>query len=140
MSAYQPHWQYTHPLVNDLLVIEAAREFSEFVPLPPVADLVLRQRARVRSTHASTAIEGNPIPSDEIAATVLTPQARATTAQLEVRNYWRALEWLEERMEAGSALTEEFICRLHALILPSGAGRPRQLSEYRQQQVVVRDA
>jgi len=140
VSTYQPRWEYTHPLVNDLLVIEAAREFAEFVPLPPVADLVLRQRARVRSTHASTAIEGNPIPRDDVPATVLTPQARATTAQHEVRNYWRALEWLEERAEAGDVPTEAFIRRLHALILPSGVGRPRQLSEYRTQQVVVQDA
>jgi Fic family protein len=138
--AYRPRWDYTNRIVNDLLVIEAAREFVDAVPMPPAADLVLRQRARVRSTHASTAIEGNPIPAGDVAATVLTPSAKATPPQSEVRNYWRALEWLEERAEAGDGPSEAFIRRLHALVLTVGPGRPRQLSSYRQQQVVVRDA
>lgn len=138
--AYRPRWIYTSDAVNDLLVIEAAREFAEFVPVPPVADLVLRQQARVRSTHASTAIEGNPVAREDVPATVLTPPARATAPQMEVRNYWRALEWLEERAEAGETLTESFVRRMHALILTAGAGRPRQLSSYRTQQVVVRDS
>lgn len=137
---YSPHWTYTHATVNDLLVIEAAREFAEFVPIPPVADLVLRQRARVRSTHASTAIEGNPIAQGDVAATMLIPRARAEAPQIEVRNYWRALEWLEERIEAGEALTDALVRRLHAVILAAGPGRPRRHSDYRTQQVVVRDA
>src|SRR5207248_10207770 len=67
------------------------------------------------------------------------PQAKANESQLEVRNYWRALEWLEERVDAGDAPTESFVRRLHALIVAGGPGRPRRLSDYRTRQVVVRD-
>jgi len=34
VSGYQPRWGYTHPVVNDLLAIEAARELSAIAALP----------------------------------------------------------------------------------------------------------
>ena len=45
-------------------------------------------------------------------------------AQQEVRNYWTALEWLDEQIDAGAAIDEEFIRRLHRLIIVRGRGRP----------------
>ena len=138
--SYEPRFSYNDGLVGDLHSIERDRQFVELVRVPPHADLVLRHRARLSSTHASTAIEGNPLSASGIPAAVISNGEHASAAQVEVRNYWRALEWLEEYAESGGRLDEEAVRRLHAVIMAGGPGRPAQRSDYRQQQVVVRDS
>jgi Fic family protein len=46
-----------------------------------------------------------------------------TEMQQEVRNYWRALEWIEEQIEARRPVSEQFIRELHGIILVRGLGR-----------------
>jgi hypothetical protein len=54
-----------------------------------------------------------------------------TEMQQEVRNYWRALEWIEEQIEARRPVSEEFIRELHGIILVRGLGRRGLRSAYR---------
>jgi Fic family protein len=60
--------------------------------------------------------------------------------QQEVRNYWRALEWIEEQTEAHRPWSEEFILELHCIIVVRGHGRRGQQSKYRDGECPVVDA
>lgn len=63
-----------------------------------------------------------------------------TEMQQEVRNYWRALEWIEEQLEAHRSLSEEFVCELHCIVLVRGHGRRGTRSAYRSGECPVVDA
>jgi hypothetical protein len=56
-------WQLRYTLTprqaRHLMEIEAARAVVEQTPLPPAVQSEIRNRARLRSTHFSTRIEGN---------------------------------------------------------------------------------
>ena len=136
---FNPRFQYSHSMVRDLGAIESARAVVCVLPLPPDRILWLRQDARQRATRNSTRIEGNTLNSVEIAEAVAAPLKSPTVMQQEVRNYWRALEWLEEHAEKNSAPSEEFIRELHCIIVVRGQGRRGRLSQYRTTECPVVD-
>jgi len=118
-------------MVRNLGVIESARAVVDVLPLPPDRVLWLRQAARQRATRNSTRIEGNTLNSTEVGQAVVAVGRTQTEMQQEVRNYWRALEWIEEQLEAQRRLSEEFVCELHCIVLVRGHGRRGTRSAYR---------
>jgi len=56
---WQPRYTLTPAMARRLMEIEAARAAVEQIPLPPAVVSEMRNRARLRSTHYSTRIEGN---------------------------------------------------------------------------------
>ena len=106
----------------------------------PAVEAELRHRARVRSTHYSTRIEGNRLTLAQAAEVVA---GRKTTFHgrerdvSEVRNYWNALLRMEEWAAKKVPLTEELIRRLHALVEKGSRARP---SAYRDGQNVIRES
>lgn len=138
---YSPRFDYTHPIVADLGSVEAARAVIDALSLPPDVGLRLRQEARSRSSHHSTRIEGNRLAQGDVASAVMRPAQRRTPDETEVRNYWRALEWIEVACEDRRfVIDEEAMRTLHALILPPAQGRPPKHSTYRSQEIGVIDS
>ena len=125
--------------MRDFGLIEAARAVVDVLPLPPDRILRMRREARERSTRSSTRIEGNTLEGAEIGRAVVAPVKAANVMQQEVRNYWRALEWIEDQIEAKRPESEEFIRELHAIIIVKGQGRRGQRSEYRKHECPVVD-
>ena len=114
---FQAKFRYTHSMVQSLTRIEAARSVIEVLPLPLDQVLLLRNQARQRATRNSTAIEGNTLDSREVGRVVAHPDRTKTGMEQEVRNYWRALDWIEEQIEGKRSITEEYIRELHAIII-----------------------
>jgi len=137
--SYIPRFTYSHAMVRDLGVIESARAVVEVLPLPPDRVLSLRQAARQRATRNSTRIEGNTLNSVEVAQAVVAVGKTQTEMQQEVRNYWRALDWIEEQQEARRSISEEFVRELHCIILVRGHGRRGTRSSYRTTECPVVD-
>lgn len=52
-------------------------------------------------------------------------------AEQEVRNYWRALDRVEEFADAQLSITETFIQELHRIVIVRSRGRRGSKSEYR---------
>src|ERR1051326_3852787 len=92
-SAWQPRFTLTTPIVQALMEIEAARALVDHTPLPPAVESELRRRARIRSTHYSTRIEGNRLTLAEaeqvIEGRAIDVRGRERDTR-EVRNYWNA--------------------------------------------------
>src|SRR3954463_5088607 len=135
---WQPRYTLTPAMARRLMEIEAARAVIEQIPLPPAAVSEMRNRARLRSTHYSTRIEGNRLTlaeAEQVLAGRRVPLHGRERDVGEVRSYWKALLRVEEWAARGAELTEEPIQRIHSL----GEGRARP-SPYRDGQNSIRDS
>jgi len=129
---------FTPEIVRALQSIERARAEVQLTILPPAVAEGLRLRARVRSTHFSTRIEGNRLTLVEAEEAVTKgrnfPGRERDT--LEVQHYFQALAQIEKWVDEGKSVTEERIRHLHALIFTGKRAKP---TPYRDGQNVIRD-
>ena len=128
---FQPRFNYCDALVKHLGTIEAARAVIEVLPLPPDTALRLRHDAVQKSTRSSTQIEGNPLDEAEVRRAIARSDRTGSDAEQEVRNYWRALDRVEEFADAQTPITEVFIKELHRIVIVRSRGRRGSKSEYR---------
>ncbi len=126
-----PRFTYTHSIVQNLTAIEAAKNVVDVLPLPPDTTLRLRHEALKRSTLNSTQIEGNPLDEFAVQRAIAQGERRGTQAEQEVRNYWRALDRVEEFSETSKNLDEAFIQELHRTVIVRSRGRRGSRSQYR---------
>lgn len=127
-------------MARNLMAIEGARAVVEHIALPPAVQAELRRRARLRSTHYSTRIEGNRLTLAEAEQVVEGKRVHLRGRERdvgEVRNYWSALLRVEEWATQRAELTEPLIQRLHGLIERGGRARP---TPYRDGQNMIRDS
>lgn len=136
---YRPRYTMSPTVLAAAEELGAARAVVDLLPLPLSQVRQLRRRARIRVAHNSTWIENRALALEEAVAAIESRSGHDPTradAATEVRNYFDALELIEENLDV--APNEDWMRRLHACIMRgSGAGRPRERSEYRQATVVV---
>ncbi len=130
---YQPKFAITPRLLRLVEEISALREkiLAATVQVPWIP--TLQKDARIRNTHSSTAIEGNPLTLDQVrlleeGQSLPTQPQRATR---EVLNYFAGLRFIEKRA-AKKRITHEDVLGLHAVIasdvMDQGrAGRYREI-------------
>jgi Fic family protein len=141
LSPWHPHYTLSPAALRSLLDVEAARAVVDHTPVPPGAAEEIRRRARLRSTHYSTRIEGNRLTLAEAEAVIegggrVRFHGRERDVH-EVRNYWSALLRVEEWAAQGMPLTEDLIRRLHGLVERGSRAKP---TPYREGQNVIRDS
>jgi Fic family protein len=139
-NPWQPRYTLTPVMARGLMEIEAIRTAIAHTPLPPAAEAELRRRARIRSTHYSTRIEGNRLTLAEAEQVIAGAPAHFHGRERdvsEVRNYWNALLRVEEWASAKTSLTEDLVRKLHALVAKGTRARP---TPYRDGQNVIRDS
>jgi Fic family protein len=135
-----PRYTLTPAIARALMDIEAARAVVEQTPLPLAAEAELRHRARIRSTHYSTRIEGNRLTLAEAEQVVEGKKAQFHGRERdvgEVKNYWNALLRTEEWAAKKIPFTEELVRKLHALIKEGARAKP---TPYRDSQNAIRDS
>lgn len=135
-----PRYTLTPAIARALMDIEAARAVVEQTPLTPAAEAELRHRARIRSTHYSTSIEGNRLTLAEAEQVVEGKKAQFHGRERdvdEVKNYWNALLRIEEWAAKKIPFTEELVRKLHALIKEGARAKP---TPYRDGQNAIRDS
>jgi Fic family protein len=137
---WSPDYKISSKIAKALMEIEAAKTVIENTYLPPSVEEELRHKARVRSTHYSTRIEGNRLSLKEAEAVIEKKKTQFHGRERdvkEVKNYWDALlkveEWAANKME----LTEDLIKRLHAIV---ERGKRAKATPYRDGQNVIRDS
>jgi Fic family protein len=105
---WQPHYTLIPEVLNSLMQIESAKAIVDRTPLSLSSQAELRHRARLRSTHYSTRIEGNRLTLAETqqvidAARIFKGRERDVS---EVHHYWQALLWIESQAARKAPLTE----------------------------------
>ncbi|MEI8012754.1 MAG: Fic family protein [Candidatus Omnitrophota bacterium] len=137
---WKPTYQLNSAIVRALMDIEAVKAVVEQMPLSPAVQAELRHKARVRSTHYSTRIEGNRLTLKEAEKVIAEQKANFHGRERdvgEVRNYWDALLKVEDWAAKKAEISEELICRLHALVEKGKRAKP---TPYRDGQNVIRDS
>ncbi|MCD6209344.1 MAG: Fic family protein [Methanophagales archaeon] len=134
---FEPKFNYTHKIVNNLVEITSARELILNAYLVPKWEISLRREALIRAAHASTAIEGNPLSLEEVSKLAKGRKVTATRrTKQEVLNYLNVLENIEKYQEAGE-IKETHILKLHRDITKETLENPEWEGKYRDIQVYV---
>lgn len=142
VEGYTPRYSLTTATLRCAEALGAARATFELRPLPLLVERDLRHRIRVEVAHNSTWIENRTLALAEAEAAiaerpVVDPSRAKEKAAQEVRNYFQALELIDQTLERPPS--ELLICHLHATIM-SGLlkrGRPPEASSYRRASVRV---
>lgn len=139
--AYQPRFRISQVALHAAEQLGAARAVVELLPMSVVQERELRRRTSIRVAHNSTWIENRTLAIEQAAAAIaskaeLDPSRAEGRAALEVRNYFEALELIDDNLDV--APNEDWMRRLHACIMRGrGPGRPRERSDYRRTTVQV---
>ena len=98
------------------------------------------RKARDLSAHASTSIEGNPLPLTDVKALLKSRPEHVRDTEREVLNYNTALIWLEKELKKSSPLsiTHDVIHKIHPLVMDN-LMTETQLYGYRNDPVFVND-
>lgn len=100
----------------------------------------LTHAARALSAHASTSIEGNPLPLTDVKRLLKSAPAQARDTEREVLNYNRALEWVQNRVKAGNfELTTATFETIQGMVVEGLMENPYDVGHIRQKPVVIRD-
>lgn len=106
---------------------------------PHVVFVELERKAREISTHASTSIEGNPLPLTEVKKILNASPTNIRDSEKEVLNYNHALVELNKRLKSGSiALSRELVCAVQQQVT-AGLLPAFESGKLRQRPVVVND-
>jgi Fic family protein len=139
--AYQPRYRISQVALAAAEELGATRVIVELLPLPLGQLHDLRRRTLIRVAHNSTWIENRTLALEEAAAAIaskveLDPSRAKARAAVEVRNYFAALELIDDNLDVTP--DEDWMRRLHACIMRGAAdARPRERSEYRRSTVQV---
>jgi Fic family protein len=123
---FAPAFRISPAIAKALMSIEGSREAVAALPIDVVVLANLRETARLRTTHYSTQIEGNRLTEIEVKTVVggghVPGRARD---ERDVRNYYRALERVEELASQDGAVRESEIRRVHGLVMTALSVRDR---------------
>ncbi len=140
MTPWKPVYTISPAIAQGLMEIEAAKAVVDHTPLSPAIEAELRYKARIRSTHYSTRIEGNRLTLKQ-AQNVIEDKKKGKRLQrrdvMEVRNYWDALLKVEDLAGKEVAFSEDLIRQIHGII---EKGSRSKLTQYRDGQNVIRDS
>lgn len=108
-------------LTNDILKRISAIDQNRFslstVEIPAITANRLRKNSKKKSSYASNKIEGNPLTENQAARAIESdPHKHFLKPEQEIRNYFMALNFLEQKAGAGAAFSKELILEVQALI------------------------
>lgn len=115
---YKPNYKITDELLNLIAQIEAVRSKVSDSYILPEREIEMRYRATVEATHSSTSIEGNPLNIKQVAKVLSdkTPLTRHQYAEIEVKNYKKAIDFIDKRKESDEKMTTKDILAVHKII------------------------
>lgn len=114
---YQPSFTITSTILKLTEDIAVLREKILSTTVQVTWIPALQKDARVRNTHSSTAIEGNPLTLEQVRALEEGRPLTAVTerSRREVLNYFAGLRFIEKRARK-KGITHEDVLKLHSII------------------------
>src|SRR5574341_296930 len=115
--AYQPSFTVTSSLLKRTEDIAVLREKILSATVQVAWVLTLQKDTRVRNTHSSTAIEGNPLTLEQVRALEEGRPLPAVNqrSRREVLNYFAGLRFIEKRQKK-KLITHDDVLKLHSII------------------------
>lgn len=135
-DVFAPKFQITPALTKSLMEIEAIRQAVIELPFDVEMLRSLRETAKLLTTHHSTQIEGNRLTQAQVAAAISGARFPGRERdEVEVRNYYNALENIELLAEQTGGIAETDVQHIHGMAF-HGQSTP---TSYRDGQNVIRD-
>lgn len=108
-------------LTNDILKLISAIDENRFsfrnIKLPPMTKNRLRKNSKKKSSYASNKIEGNPLTEAQADKAIESdPHKHFLKPEQEIRNYFLALTFLEEKLEQKERFSKELLLAVQALV------------------------
>lgn len=115
---YEPKYTISDRLHANLQEIERLKNIVRGRRVLPEAEAAIRLRATVDTVHSSTSIEGNPLDVNEVRAVITENKklSKKEYAEIEVQNYKRALDFIDERRGGALDITQADVLELHRII------------------------
>jgi len=118
---YAPNYTISDALLGTIAEIESYRSCIATSYILPVREVGLRYRATVEATHSSTSIEGNPLTIKQVELALSNQSSKPVTrhqyAEREVRNYKKALDFVDKRKNRTEPITTTDILQIHAYVM-----------------------
>jgi Fic family protein len=136
---FQPSYVITPIILSriaEIVEIKAAIERSRVLPLN---EAQLRRQAILRMAHTSTSIEGNRLAQFEVGKVIEGKAVRGPQKDiLEVENYYRAIQLMDELAKQKHPVTTDEILSLHKTVI-NGLAEPKKVGNFRPGDVYVLD-
>ena len=103
-------WNYTNKIVNDLLKINRAREIVDLLEIPVSVEEEIKKETIAKRVHYSTKIEGNSLDLNTVKKIIENTNNSHERNVLEVRNYYNALMYLNNKLMIIDIMITIVIC------------------------------
>lgn len=135
---FNPTFQITPALTKMLMDIEASRQAVSALPITVQVLESLRESARLTATHYSTQIEGNRLTQEQVGEVLQGGSfPNRERDELEVKNYYLALEYTDELIKGDSkVISERHIQTINSLVMNG----KKKIAPYRDGQNVIKDS
>ena len=144
MAKFEPKYEITNSIANNLIQIERVKEGIKNLPINPKLLTSLRETAKMTTIHYSTQIEGNRLSQEEVYNVLKNPnKVISNTGRIrdekEIKGYYIALDYIEKLIKEKATITEKHIKQIHALVEGGGSKKVKP-TEYRKGQNVITDS
>lgn len=115
---YKPKYTISDKLLCNIADIESLRTQVDSSYILPEREIEMRYRASVEATHSSTSIEGNPLNLKQVEKVLIGGKqlTRHQYAELEVKNYKKALDFIEKRKSIKAPIVMEDVLAIHRVV------------------------
>ncbi len=114
---FSPKFSYTSTIVNHIGTIERLYGQLTAEKLIPSLSLKLSQENKILATHYSTSIEGNPLSPREVTNILLDDTIPTTKSELEVKNYFNALNYVSIMAQERKQFSIPLVLELHKRVM-----------------------
>jgi Fic family protein len=108
----------TNTMLNQIMKIEENKNSFKAIQIPTITRNKLRKMSKKKSSYASNRIEGNPLEENQVNEAIdeTDPHRHFLMPETEVRNYFTALNTLDEKLKAKEPLSKEMIIEIQAIV------------------------
>lgn len=136
---FKPNYAVTPITISRIAEIAEIKAVVERSRVLPLNEAQLRRQAILRMAHTSTSIEGNKLAQFEVGKVLDGKSVRASQKDvLEVENYYKALQIIDEMSKAKHDITPEEVLKLHKVVI-NGLVDTEKVGNFRPADVYVID-
>jgi len=111
------HVTLTNEILKKIVEIEENRVLLDLKPLPSNTQNRLRRNSMKKSSYASNLIEGNPLTEQQADDAIESdPHKHFLKPEIEIRNYFKALEYLEKMKQRQEPFSLQMILDVQAIV------------------------
>ncbi len=135
---FKPKYQINNTLLNNIVKIKNLISELNDQKFPELILAKFEKDSYAISAHASTSIEGNPIPLTDVRKILKNTPTHIRDTEKEILNYNKALEYLNTLLSKPKPITNAFICTTQSIVVDDLMEK-KNIGKYRVEPVVVND-